>query len=310
MRKQVFIVYGPTASGKSALVEQLAQAHPITIINMDAVQVYKDFNIGAAKPAAHTRNQYPHALFDIVTLPAPFSVAQYLSVLDEAIHTAFSEKRIPVLVGGTMLYLNAIMQGGLVTTPAIPTEIQNTIDQILNSLTQAQKYAALLYVDPIWAKRIHAHDQQRTHRGLSLYLALQKPGSTYYQADPNPLYDTVLIAVKPSCRKWLHQQIEQRVRAMVDAGLVDEVNQLVQSHQDHLDHFMFRSIGYRQVIEWANQDQSIEDLITMITIATRQFAKRQITWMHKFNPDICFDPCKNESISELLSAKSYGICRQ
>lgn len=310
MNKQVYIVYGPTASGKSALVDQLAQMHAITIINMDAVQVYRDFNIGAAKPDLATRSQHPHALFDVVDVPESFSVAQYLSLLDNAIKASLREHRTPVLVGGTMLYLNAIMQGGLVTTPAIPANIQLCIDQVLKPLTQQQKYLALMLNDPDWAKRIHPHDQQRTHRGLSLYLALQVPGSSFYQTNAKPLYETVLIAVKPSCRQWLHRQIEQRVHAMIDTGLMDEVLQLLDKHHDHMDHFIFRSIGYRQAIDWLKSGKPVESLIESIIIATRQFAKRQMTWMQKFNPDIVFDPIKNESISSLLSAKSYGICRQ
>lgn len=290
MTKNCFILYGPTASGKSRIAYELAETLPIEIINMDSVQVFKDFNIGAAKPDQAILNTIPHHLIDIVSVPDHFSVATYLDKLNECLTTIHSKGKIPMLVGGTMLYLNAIVKGGLSDIPSIDESLRLSIMETLDILTQKQKYDLLITVDPTWAKQIHPHDRQRTVRGLLVYFATSKPLSSYTTLNSSFLFNPKLMALDGFDRSWLHNQIDLRAEAMVEAGLIEEVIELIRKHPKDLDHFAFRSIGYKQVIDMINKDYSLALLKEHIKAATRQFAKRQITWMKHHQPDLVIKP--------------------
>lgn len=308
MTKNFFILYGPTASGKSHIAYELADTLPIEIINMDSVQVFKDFNIGAAKPDQHILTSIPHHLIDIVSVPDHFSVVTYLDKLNECLSIIHSKGKTPMLVGGTMLYLNAIVKGGLSDIPSIDESVRLSIMEILDKLTQKQKYDLLITVDASWAKQIHPHDRQRTLRGLLVYFATNKPLSSFTKPNTKYSFNPKLIALDGFDRGWLHNQIELRTEAMIAAGLIEEVIELLRKHPNDLDHFAFRSIGYKQVIDMINENHSLALLKEHIKAATRQFAKRQITWMKHHQPDLVVKPT-DYSIKKIKEwTISHGNC--
>lgn len=290
MKLPCFILYGPTASGKSKLAYELANLLPIEIVNMDSVQVFNDFNIGAAKPDKLVLKKITHHLINIVSVPDHFSVATYLEKLHQCLKDILRRKKIPLLVGGTMLYLKAILDGGLSEIPNIDLYSKGQIYGMLECLTQRQRYDLLLIIDPEWSLQIHPNDVQRTMRGLVVYFAHGCPISSYKNTSSNYNFDPILIAIDGFDRSWLHKRIELRTDEMLKMGLINEVTNLIKKYSNNLDHFAFRSIGYKQVIDMIKQKSSIDELKIQINTATRQFAKRQITWMRRYNPDLIIDP--------------------
>lgn len=309
MNQSCFILYGPTASGKSSIANELAKKLPIEIVNMDSVQVFKGFNIGAAKPDQTILREIPHHLIDITSVPDHFSVAAFLEKLDIAITDIKIRGKIPLVVGGTMLYLKAIVDGGLSEMPVIKTKLKADIHKALECITQKQKYDLLMMVDSDWAKQIHPNDVQRTMRGLLVFFATQAPISSYNSAPNQYQFNPKLIAIDVHDRPWLHQRISKRVDVMVEMGLIDEVIDLIKIHAKHLDHFVFRSIGYKQVIDMIKYGYDFQTLKDHMNAATRQFAKRQITWMKHYQPDLIIDPTDYslKNIEEwLISHSNYS----
>tara|TARA_X000000950_G_scaffold204821_1_gene246500 strand:- start:510 stop:1433 length:924 start_codon:yes stop_codon:yes gene_type:complete len=290
MTYNCIILYGPTASGKSALAYELADRMPIEIINMDSVQVYKHFDIGSAKPDLLIQKQFKHHLIDILEIPQSYSVADYLVSLDVCIKKVRQSGKIPLLVGGTMLYLNAILANGLIDVPTIDSNIKNSIQRSLMCLTQKQRYDLLLKYDPKWALGIHPNDTQRTLRGLMVYFAFDKPLTMFTKQQRNYDFKPLLMSISEFERSWLHNTINLRVDEMIKAGLIEEVMSLIERYPKYLDHSAFKSIGYRQIINMLYEHQSKTEVIEKINAATRQFAKRQLTWMRKVNADIKMNP--------------------
>lgn len=308
MKPSCFILYGPTASGKSSIAYELAKTLPIEIINMDSVQVFRDFNIGAAKPSQAVLKEIPHHLIDIVSVPDHFSVAAYLAHLEVTLQQINSRGNIPLVVGGTMLYLKAIIDGGLSDMPDINPQLKLSIQNACDCLTQKQKYDLLIIVDPQWASQIHPNDVQRTMRGLVVYFATKQPISSFNTQPSQYQFSPKLIAIDDFERSWLHQRIALRVDEMIDAGLINEVLKLIQKHSNHLDHFAFRSIGYKQVIDMIKYGHDIQSLKDHLNAATRQFAKRQITWMRHYQPDLSINPT-DYSIKKIQQwLISHGNC--
>ncbi|MEE2769885.1 MAG: tRNA (adenosine(37)-N6)-dimethylallyltransferase MiaA [Pseudomonadota bacterium] len=290
MTKKCFILYGPTASGKSKIAYELAQELPIEIVNMDSVQVFNDFNIGAAKPDQSVLNQVPHHLINIVSVPDHFSVATYLEKLNVCLEDIHSRHKLPLLVGGTMLYLKAIMDGGLSDIPLIDHLQRDQIHNVLYSLTQKQRYDLLIMVDSLWAKKVHPNDVQRTLRGLLVYFATNKQLSSHKKNNKPFQFKPVLMAIDPIDRPWLHAKINDRTCDMIESGLIEEVLSLIKRYPNDLDHFIFKSIGYKQVLDMIKYDHDDCALKEKINAATRQYAKRQMTWMKHHKPALTINP--------------------
>lgn len=309
MNQSCFILYGPTASGKSNIANKLAKKLPIEIVNMDSVQVFKGFNIGAAKPDHEILKEIPHHLIDIASVPEHFSVSAFLEHFDIVIRDIKQRGKIPLVVGGTMLYLKAIVDGGLSAMPDIDEQLKFNIHKALDCITQKQKYDLLIMVDSEWAKQIHPNDIQRTTRGLLVYFATKRPISSFNSKPNQYQFHPKLIAINVNDRQWLHQRISKRVDLMLEMGLIEEVVNLIKSHHKYLDHFVFRSIGYKQVIDMIKHGSDCQTFKNELNAATRQFAKRQITWMKRYQADLVVDPTNYSLINIeewLISHGNYG----
>ena len=277
---------GPTASGKTAAALAIAEAfkdtHPVEIISVDSALVYRDMNIGTAKPTAAERAQVPHHLIDIIEASEAYSAARFVTDAEALIVEITARGHLPLLVGGTMLYFKALFEG-LDAMPAADREVRAKINAKLESQGLHALYAELQRVDLITAERLNPNDQQRISRAVEVFRVSGKPLSSFHtsntqDADKPSRPLPPLISVEPSDRAWLHQRIENRFMQMLEQGLVTEVRNLGNRGDLTADMPSMRCVGYRQTWECLVED----DLFTLPErgmAATRQLAKRQITWL-------------------------------
>jgi tRNA dimethylallyltransferase len=274
---------GPTASGKTAaslaIAAALKETHPVEIISVDSALVYRDMDIGTAKPTAAERAQVPHHLIDIIEASEAYSAARFVSDAEQLIVDITARGHLPLLVGGTMLYFKALFEG-LDAMPAADREVRTKINAKLESQGLHALYAELQRVDPVTAERLNPNDQQRISRAVEVFRVSGKPLSSFHTEDADkpsrPL--PPLISLEPSDRAWLHQRIENRFMQMLEHGLVTEVRDLGNRGDLTADMPSMRCVGYRQTWECLVED----DLFTLPErgmAATRQLAKRQITWL-------------------------------
>ncbi|MCX7814382.1 MAG: tRNA (adenosine(37)-N6)-dimethylallyltransferase MiaA [Tepidimonas ignava] len=286
---------GPTASGKTALALALAQDWPLEIISVDSALVYRGMDIGTAKPSATERAQVPHHLIDIRDPSEPYSAAEFVRDATALLHAIRARGRWPLLVGGTMLYFKALLEGLDELPPAQP-ELRAAIEAEARARGWPALHADLARVDPVTAARLPPHDAQRIGRALEVWRATGQPLSALQRrwrgAPAIPAAPTVdglsgcLLSLEPSQRDWLRARIDARLRAMWDGGLVDEVRRLRARAELHLGLPALRCVGYRQVWEAldaagdAALDAAAHALLHERTAAaTRQLAKRQLTWL-------------------------------
>ena len=277
---------GPTASGKTAaalaIAEVLKNTHPVEIISVDSALVYRDMDIGTAKPTAEERARVPHHLIDIIEASESYSAARFVTDAEALILDITARGHLPLLVGGTMLYFKALFEG-LDAMPAADREVRAKINAKLESQGLHALYAELQRVDPVTAERLNPNDQQRISRAVEVFRVSGKPLSSFHTSNTEdsdkpsrPL--PPLISLEPSDRAWLHQRIENRFMQMLEHGLVTEVRNLGNRGDLTADMPSMRCVGYRQTWECLVED----DLFTLPErgmAATRQLAKRQITWL-------------------------------
>ena len=296
---------GPTATGKTDLAIELCQKLPCDIISVDSVMVYRGMDIGSAKPDAATLAAAPHRLIDICDPAEPFSAAQFRQRAIEEINEIQSRGRIPLLVGGTMLYFRALEQG-LSALPSADPAVRQRLETELAEQSLAQLHARLVAVDPTAAARIHINDPQRTLRALEVFELTGEPMSAFLQQDiVNDLPCRPLkIVLLPTDRARLHQRIAQRFHAMMEQGLVAEVQALYQRGDLHADLPAMRAVGYRQVWAHLEGEWDYDTLIERGIIATRQFAKRQFTWLKHEPPEatlpLDFDEKPGQILAQVL----------
>lgn len=271
---------GPTASGKTAVAVDLVQQFPLEIISVDSALVYRGMDIGTAKPDAALLRVAPHRLIDIRDPADKYSAAEFRSDALAAMEDIRAQGRIPLLAGGTFLYFRALQQG-LSGMPAADPEIRARLDAELQAGGLQQLHARLAQVDPEAAARIHATDPQRIQRALEVYEATGQPLSAWHaqgRAGSFP-WRVLKLALLPEDRDVLHARIEARFQAMLDAGFIDEVRGLYEREDLHRELPAMRAVGYRQVWAWLAGETSHEEMETRAIIATRQYAKRQLTWL-------------------------------
>ncbi|MDT8384744.1 MAG: tRNA (adenosine(37)-N6)-dimethylallyltransferase MiaA [Gammaproteobacteria bacterium] len=285
MLPPAIFLMGPTATGKTELAIELCQRRPCDIISVDSVMVYRGMDIGSAKPDAATLAAAPHRLIDICDPAEPFSAAQFRQRAIEEIKAILARGRIPLLVGGTMLYFHAL-ERGLSALPSSDPAMRARLEAELNEFGLAHLHARLAEVDPEAAARIHANDPQRTLRALEVFgLTGASMSSLLRQEINNDLpCRPVKIVLTPIDRAALHQRIAQRFQAMLEQGLVEEVEALYRRGDLHVDLPSMRAVGYRQVWEYLAGHCDYDTLRERGVIATRQLAKRQLTWL-KHQPE-------------------------
>ena len=278
---------GPTASGKTDLAVALVETLPMDIISVDSVMVYRGMDIGSAKPDAGTLARAPHRLIDICDPAEPYSAARFRDDALREMADITAQGRIPLLVGGTMLYFRALLNG-LSTLPSADADIRTRLEAEAEADGWASLHRRLAEVDPEAAARIHPNDPQRLQRALEVYELTGTPLSELQQsqqADQPLPYRIIKLAVAPADRTILHERIAQRYELMLQNGLVDEVEALRQRGDLHQDMPALRAVGYRQVWEYLGGSLNYTEMVERGIIATRQLAKRQFTWLRS-EPDL------------------------
>lgn len=301
----VICLIGPTASGKTDLACALYDRLPLELISIDSAQIYQGLDIGSAKPDAAFLDRYPHHLIDILPPEASYSAGDCQRDVSRLIADIHSRGRVPLLVGGTMLYYNALF-AGIADLPAADPALRATLEQRAQQEGLAALHAELAARDPQSAARIHANDPQRLIRAHELLqLTGQTPSELYAaQAKNAPPWRTLALALLPE-RAVLHQRIAQRFHAMMQAGFLEEVQRLRERPHLTAAHPSMRSVGYRQLWQHLDGDTTLQQAVELGIIATRQLAKRQITWMRNrlgdtLNPHF-INPLAQDAIARALA---------
>lgn len=289
MNSVVFIL-GPTASGKTSLALSLAQHFDVEIISVDSALVYKGMDIGTSKPTADEMAIAPHHLIDILEPEQSYSAADFRQDALGLIEEIQGRGRIPLLVGGTMLYYRALEQG-LSELPPSDETIRGDLEKMLEQHGSQYLHEELVRVDPVSAERIHPNDPQRITRALEVFRISGKPMSELWAAQtakafPHP---AIRIGICPEQRSVLHQRIEQRFDQMLEQGFVAEVERLRQRPELNLSLPSMRCVGYRQVWQYLDGEFDYDTMRNKGVTTTRQLAKRQITWMRSYEGLEWFD---------------------
>lgn len=271
---------GPTASGKTDLALRLVERFPCDVISVDSAMIYRGMDIGTAKPERAVLARVPHRLIDICDPAEAYSAARFREDALRAIADIHSRGRVPLLVGGTMLYFRAL-QHGLAALPEADSEIRRHLQSRLATEGLSALHADLGRVDAASAGRIHANDPQRILRALEVFMAAGEPMSSILaRSEDNRMpFGVVKLALLPGDRKILHERIWQRFHRMLDAGFVNEVRSLRHRNDLNLDRPSMRTVGYRQIWRFLDGGITYDDMIERGIIATRQLAKRQLTWL-------------------------------
>jgi tRNA dimethylallyltransferase len=308
---------GPTASGKSAaalaVAAALADSHrrPVEIVSVDSAQVYRGMDIGTAKPGASERSRVRHHLIDIIEPLHAYSAARFVADATSAIEQIRARGALPLLVGGTMLYFRALMQG-LDAMPAADPAVRAQIEAEAAQRGWPALHAELACVDAATAQRLAAHDAQRIQRALEVFRISGQPLSSFHRAADAAARNTApLIALEPLSRAWLHERIAMRFDAMLDAGLIDEVRALRARGAVRAGLPSMRCVGYRQVMEALDLgfsgDALRQQLVQSAVPATRQLAKRQLTWLRSM-PQRQVVPCDAPDAAAQVIAAVQRCC--
>lgn len=299
MSRVVFCLMGPTASGKTDLACELIQHFPCEIISVDSAMIYRGMDIGTAKPDAQTLARAPHRLINILNPNETYSAAQFCDDAHQLCDEMISRGKIPLLVGGTMMYFRALQQG-LSTLPEANADIRQQLLQDINTHGLAQMHARLTQIDPIAATRIHAHDAQRIQRALEVHAITGHSLSSFLQQTTQPpAYKFVNIILNPSSRAWLHARIEMRFAQMLMEGFIDEVVEVLARWSLTNAHPAMRCVGYRQVCDYLNGDYDLAALQARGSAATRQLAKRQLTWLRNWPTGDYFEAENQDTIKAI-----------
>ncbi|WP_202306636.1 tRNA (adenosine(37)-N6)-dimethylallyltransferase MiaA [Dryocola clanedunensis] len=304
--KAIFLM-GPTASGKTALAINLRKTLPVELISVDSALIYQGMDIGTAKPTADELAQAPHRLLDILDPAQAYSAADFRRDALNEMAEITASGRIPLLVGGTMLYFKALLEG-LSPLPAADPEVRARIEQQAAELGWDALHRQLVDIDPVAGARIHPNDPQRLSRALEVFFISGKTLTELTQTSGEALpYQVHQFAIAPASRELLHQRIEQRFHQMLASDFEAEVRALFARGDLHTEMPSIRCVGYRQMWSYLTGEISHEEMVYRGICATRQLAKRQMTWLRGWegvhwldseNPD----QARNE-VLQVVSAK-------
>ena len=315
---QTIALAGPTASGKTAgalaLAAVIGKRMPVEIISVDSALVYRGMDIGTAKPTLEERAFVPHHLIDIRDPLQAYSAAEFVQDATRLIQEIRARGALPLLVGGTMLYFKALLDG-IDDMPAADPAVRAQLEAQAADIGWPAMHALLAEVDPVTAARLAPGDSQRIQRALEVWTISGQPLASFHTAkDPSaPRFDATLFSLEPTDRAWLHQRIAQRFEQMLEHGLVDEVRTLRARPNLHLDLPSMRCVGYRQVweeLDW--QERRDKPALNMHLVrekgiaATRQLAKRQITWLRSMPQRHPIDCQAPDAIVQLVQA-AWGV---
>lgn len=286
------LLVGPTASGKTSLALEIAARFPCEIISVDSAQVFRDMNVGTAKPDAEILRSVPHHLIDLISPEESYSAARFREDALTAMADIHQRGKIPLLAGGTLLYVKALREG-LAELPTADPAIRAAIDLDAAAKGWPALHAELMVCDPITAARLAPNDSQRIQRALEIFRQSGRAMSTWVSESPQTAalpYRLLGLALVPSERKVLHERIAQRFDTMLQQGLVAEVAALRQRYTLHTDLPSMRCVGYRQAWQHLDGELTQNELRDRGIFATRQLAKRQLTWLRSM-PDLEFSDC-------------------
>ncbi len=284
MKKCCWVLAGPTASGKTSLSLQLAQAYQCEIVCMDSMQIYRRMNIGTAKPTPSERAQAVHHMVDVVEPTEDFSVARYQEMAEACIEEIFDRGHQPLLVGGTGLYLRALRRTMSMGEVAADERLRAELQQLADSGGgKEQLHQALTEVDPVTAARLHVNDVRRVIRALEVYRLTGRPISQQPESSTSGKFD-YRVASLTMDRAALYRRIEQRVDQMIADGLAEEVKQLLAEGLTVQTKAM-KAIGYKEMIPYCLGQCTLDAAVAELKLNTRHYAKRQLTWMRS-EPDI------------------------
>lgn len=301
----IICLMGPTASGKTELAVKLVQQLPCDIISVDSAMVYRGMDIGTAKPDASILAIAPHRLINLRDPKEPYSAADFCADATLAIEQILHKGRIPLLVGGTMLYFRALQQG-LSELPSADPKVRDQIEREAKTLGWPALHQRLQVIDPIAAARIHPNDPQRLQRALEVYAVSGKTLTQHCEIGVSGAlaYPWVNIVVAPSDRTLLRQRIAERFMRMLEQGFIEEVKSLYVRGDLSPALASIRAVGYRQAWQYLAGECSYEEMIELAVIASRQLAKRQLTWLRRW-PELHWF----EAMDPLLSQKVLSFLR-
>ena len=280
--KKIICLMGPTAVGKTDIAIDWVAKYPFDIISVDSALIYRDMNIGTAKPKADILVKAPHRLIDILPPTETYSAAEFCHDASNEIESILAQNRLPLLVGGTMLYYRALQQG-LAQLPSADKVIRQQLEEQTNKLGIETLYKRLVEIDSVAAARIGSTDARRIQRALEVYMLTGKPITELQQPVHQTMqYEFINIAILPEDRALLHARIEQRFYAMLEQGFIEEVEQLKKRYLLSADLPSMRAVGYRQIWEYLEGDYGKGEMIARGVAATRQLAKRQLTWLRNW----------------------------
>ncbi len=300
---------GPTASGKTGVAVELVQRLPVELISVDSALVFRDMNIGTAKPDAATLARAPHHLIDIINPTEAYSAAAFRHDALRLMANITARGKIPLLVGGTMLYFKALREG-LSPLPQADAALRAKLDAEIAQHGIEHLHARLAEVDPETAARLHSTDTQRIQRAMEIYRLSGQPMSVLikHQKQDELPYRIQSIALVPSERSVLHQRITTRFADMLKQGLMDELRGLREKYPLHPNMTSMRCVGYRQAWEYMEGEITEAELLEKGIAATRQLAKRQLTWLRS-TPDIIELDCLARDLEQRVFDTLAGHIR-
>ena len=296
---------GPTGIGKTDLAFQLYDSADIEIIGVDSVQVYKHLNIGSGKPNKEVLKKYPHKLIDIIEPYESYSTGKFQKDCLREIKRIDSSNKTPLLVGGTMLYFKNLFYG-LSKLPESTKDIRDEVEMECKKKGLEEMYEYLIKIDPISANNIHSNDSQRIKRAIEVYRLTDKPLSLWLQESYTEVHEDIKpfnvlqFAIKPKDKELHREKIALRFQDMIDKGLIKEVEEILNVKQMNADKASMKTVGYKQVSDYLNGDLSFDEMIVRAVIATRQLAKRQMTWLRSWNKIIWLEEGSASNLEVIL----------
>ena len=304
---KAIIIRGPTASGKTDLSLRLAENLPIEIISVDSVMVYKGLDIGSAKPAKEILDKYPHHLIDICDPSDKYSAGKFVEDAQQKIRDIQAHNRIPVLVGGTMMYYK-VLQDGLNELPKANDEIRNQIDQEAKDQGWPAMHRKLKGIDPEAAKKIKPNDRQRIQRAIEVYMISGTTISELKKKDSgNHEFEFLAFSLMPADREVLYQNINLRFDSMIEVGLLDEVISLLDDDLVSVNSHSMQSIGYKEMLDHIGGKISLDEAVDAAKMSSRRYAKRQITWLRSMDDQYKLDPLNgnNHQLIEKIALNHF-----
>ncbi len=300
---------GPTASGKTGLAMQLADAYPIELVSVDSALVYRGMDIGTAKPGPDELRRHPHHLVDIREPEESYSAGDFVRDANELINTIHAAKRVPLLVGGTMMYFRSLIDG-IANLPAANPQIRASIDQDAKVRGWPALHDELAQVDPVTAQRISANDSHRIQRALEVFRISGKPLSTWQSNTRPGCHHFLKLALIPEPRSALHGSIAARFDKMIESGFINEVKKLMERPDLTANHSSMRAVGYRQLWSHLSGAIDLDQARAMAVAATRQLAKRQLTWLRSGQDIYSINPLEIDSYGAISAYLRERLVRR